>query len=78
LISKDPVDSDLFLMRWVIWRGLVLDRPVGINFGRYEMNQIFNSLPMDIATEKMKMETPSFVDFYRAIKYAEWSLNNAD
>jgi hypothetical protein len=76
-VSKDPTDPDLFPMRHLIWRFAVLGRPVGLDFGRYEMNMIFNSLPVDISRSKVKIETPTFACFYRQIRFAEWGLANA-
>jgi hypothetical protein len=76
-VSKDANDSDLFLMRYLIWHGAVLGRPVGIDFGNYEMNQIFNDLPVDVSKEKIRVKAPSFADFYRQIRFADWGLRNA-
>ncbi|MDR3208639.1 MAG: hypothetical protein LBT45_02200 [Rickettsiales bacterium] len=76
LVARTPRDSDLFLMRYLIWHGPVLGRPVGLDFGNYEMNVIFNSLPIDVSKNKSRVETPSFVDFYRQIRFAEWGLEN--
>ncbi|MDR2268705.1 MAG: hypothetical protein LBD94_00800 [Rickettsiales bacterium] len=77
-VSKDWKDSDLFLMRYLLWRGVVLKSPVGIDFGNYEMNMILSSLPIDISKDKVRFEDCSFVDFYRMFKCAEWGLNNVD
>lgn len=77
LASKDAGDSDLFLMRWIIWHGIVLREPVGVDFGNYEMNMIFGALPIDIANNKIKMDAPSFSDFYRQIAFVRWGLKNA-
>jgi hypothetical protein len=76
-ISKDQSDSDLFLMRHLIWHSAVLGRPVGIDFGVYEMNMIFANLPIDVSKDKIKAERIPFADFYKQIKYAEWGLQNA-
>jgi hypothetical protein len=76
-VSKDASDSDLFLTRHLIWHGLVLGQPVGIDFSNYEMNAIFNELPIDISKNKVKIDAPSFADFYRWIRFAEWGLRNA-
>ncbi|MDR2770071.1 MAG: hypothetical protein LBB08_01315 [Rickettsiales bacterium] len=73
----NPSEEDLFLMRRLIWDHSVLGRPVGVDFGIYEMNMIFNSLPVDVARSKMTLKAPSFADFYRMIKFAEWGLANA-
>ena len=78
LVLKDPNESDLFLMRMLLWYFAVLKRPVGLDFGNYEMNAIFNSLPIDISLKKIKIDAPaSFADFYRQIMFAKWGLENA-
>jgi hypothetical protein len=78
-VSKDADDSDLFLMRYLIWFSIVLGQPVGFDFGSYEMNMIFNSLPVDISKNKIKVVRDiSFVEFYRMFKFAKWGLENAD
>ena len=75
LVSKDAGDSDLFLMRWLIWHFAILGQPVGFDFGSYEMNVIFGSLPVDISKDKIKFGRElSLVDFYRQIKFAEWGI----
>lgn len=78
LILNELKDSELFLMRWVIWNSSILKSPVGIDFGRYEMNMIFDSLPIDISCKKLKVETPSFSDFYRQIMFVKWGIKYAD
>ncbi|MDR1071635.1 MAG: hypothetical protein LBL21_03265 [Rickettsiales bacterium] len=75
-VSKDPEDSDLFPMRYLIWHAAVLGRPVGLDFGSYEMNMIFNSLPVDISRNKTRIETPTFAGFYRQFRFAEWGIKN--
>lgn len=77
LISKDPTDSDLSLMRYVIWNYIIKDHPVGVDFGNFEMNQIVNALPMDIAKDKAVFDAKSLPDFYKMIYYAKWILNYA-
>jgi hypothetical protein len=75
-VSADAGDSDMFAARWLVWHSAVLGRPVGFDFGNYEMNAIFNSLPVDISKNKMKFGRElSFAGFYRTIKFAEWCLN---
>ena len=78
LIIKELKESDLFLMRWVIWHSIILKTPVGIDFGKYEMNLIFNSLPINISNKKFKIEAPSFSDFYRQIMFVKWGLEDAN
>jgi len=76
--SGPPADSDLFLMRFLIWHGAVLKRPVGFDFGNFEMNAIFASLPVDVAKDKIKIErAPSLPEFYRWFWFAKWGLDNA-
>ena len=77
-ISMPATEDDLFLMRWLIWHGVVLKRPVGFDFGNYEMNSIFNSLPLDVSKDKIKFDRgPTFSDFYKMIAFAEWGCQNA-
>jgi len=76
LVSKDPKDSDLSLMRFVVWNYMAKNRPVGIDFKNFEMNQIVNNLPMDIAQGKTIFETPALPEFYKMIYYAKWSLGD--
>jgi hypothetical protein len=77
-VSREPDGEDLFLSRWLVWYSAVLRRPVGIDFGVYEMNQIFNALPVDVAARKTRMAAPDFAGFYRAVMHALWSLADAD
>ena len=77
LVSKDADDGDMFLMRWLIWHFCVLKRAVGFDFGNYEMNAIFNALPLDISRDKTKFgREVSFAGFYRMISFAKWGLGN--
>ena len=79
LVSKDADGGDLFLMRYLIWHFAVLRRAVGFDFGNYEMNAIFNGLPMDVSGNKIKFgRDVLFADFYRMIWFAKWGLNNVD
>lgn len=76
LVSKDASDSDLFLMRYVIWQYRVLKRPVGIDFCNFEMNQIISQLPMDIAHIKIKaVSPPDLASFYKMVYFAKWGLD---
>ena len=79
LASAPANDDDLFLMRHLIWYSVVLRRPVGFDFGVYEMNAIFGALPVDISKNKTKFGRKiSFVDFYRMIWFAKWGLSAVD
>lgn len=78
-VSKDMDDGDLYLSRYLVWHSVVLKRPVGFDFGKYEMNMIFNSLPIDISKDKVKFEVNlSFAEFYRQIKFAEKVLRDVN
>jgi hypothetical protein len=77
-VSKDPSDKDLLLMRLIIWNSFILKNPIGVDFGKYEMNTLYNNLPIDISKNKIKLETPSFVDFYRQIMFAKWGIENVN
>jgi len=77
-VSEAQSESDLFLMRLIIWHCLVLKAPLGVDFGNYEMNQIFNALPIDVAHDRIKVERPSFADFYKQIKYAQMAVRDGD
>jgi len=69
--------EDLFLMRWTLWHSVVLKQPVGFDFGNFEMNAIFNSLPMNVAKDKIPTgQKPTFAEFYRRIRFAKWGLEN--
>ena len=72
---SEPTDDDLFLMRWLIWHSVVLKRAVGFDFGNYEMNAIFNSLPLDISKDRKKFDRAvDFAEFYKMIWFAEKGL----
>jgi uncharacterized protein YehS (DUF1456 family) len=78
-VSNDASEDDLFLMRRLIWDAVVLKRPVGFDFDNYEMNAIFNALPLDISKNKIKFGRKiSFVEFYRMIWFAKQGLEIAD
>lgn len=74
LIYEDANERELFLVHKLIWHSVILKEPIGFDFGKYEMNAIFNSLPITISHKKEKIDTPSFSEFYRMIKFAEWGL----
>ena len=76
-VSKDQSDSDMEPMRILIWKYLVIKEPLGFDFGNYEMNNIFNALPIDIAAKKIKIETPDPFVFYKMMKNAIWAVENA-
>jgi hypothetical protein len=74
-VSEPANDGDLFLMRWLIWHAVVLKQAVGFDFGNYEMNAIFNSLPLDISKDRKKFgRRVDFAEFYKMIWFAEKGL----
>ncbi|MDR1027551.1 MAG: hypothetical protein LBL46_04010 [Rickettsiales bacterium] len=76
-VCKDPNENDMEPAHIALWRAFVLKEPVGMDFGNYEMNNIWNALPVDISHKKIKMDAPDFNDFYAMIKCAEWVIENA-
>ena len=74
-VSKDQTDLDFNLMRYVVWNYMARGRPVGAEFGNFEMNQIVNALPMDVAKDKTIFDAPSLADFYKMIYYTKWALD---